>query len=412
MHKALDDFTEVSREERAFFMSACRMVGWLALTGRPDLKHCHSRISQHMSAPGSGALSAVRYAIKYCATNSTLCLFQPYGSDGFWHHYLDSDQSSNAEPQNKRRSQLAGMSVRGRAPIDWSSTASSVQMSESMDRYEHAVAKATAARVGSAEWKRAPKYARIGNPTCHPMVTDLHADVSSAAAEIYTASILLSRMMYLLYMSDELGILFETPIKIHINSQTVLSFATGTVKKGKLRHIDARHDCWVQALRDATLVKLAKVHMSDNLAELGTKLLEPGTFEGLHDWIMVNRSIPKSKLEQPSGTGSTAQDTAVVDTATEPHSSQQPTDSEDELSDAPTVPPSDSDSGTDSDERAQARVQAKHKSTAVKHAQPNWSTRTEEAKGNVLPNPQGSGAQKPRSKLCRRAPGRPMPLGR
>ena len=66
-----------------------------------------------------------------------------------------------------------------------------------MDRYEHTVAKATAAGVGSAEWKRAPKYARVGNPTCHPEVTNLHADVSSAAAEIYAASVMLSRTMYL-----------------------------------------------------------------------------------------------------------------------------------------------------------------------------------------------------------------------
>ena len=46
MRKAIDDFTEVSREERAFFMSACGMIGWLASTGRPDLKHCHSRARQ------------------------------------------------------------------------------------------------------------------------------------------------------------------------------------------------------------------------------------------------------------------------------------------------------------------------------------------------------------------------------
>ena len=141
-------------------------------------------------------------------------------------------------------------------------------------QYEHTVAKATAAGVGSAEWKTAPRYARLGNPTCHPTVTELHADVSSAAAEIYAASVMLSRTMYLSYVSDELGIPFETPIKIQVDNQTALSFATGTVKKSKLRHIDARQD-WVQALRDANLVKLAKVHTRDNLADLGTKL-EPG----------------------------------------------------------------------------------------------------------------------------------------
>ena len=389
MRKAIDDFTEVSREERAFFMSACGMIGWLASTGRPDLKHCHSRISQHMSAPGSGALDAVKYAVKYCATNSTLCLFQPYGSDGLWHHYSDSDQSSNAEPQNKRRSQLAGMSVRGRAPIDWSSTATSVQISDAVDRYEHTVAKATAAGVGSAEWKNAPRYARLGNPTCHTAVTELHADVSSAAAEIYAASVMLSRTLYLSYVSDELGIPFETPIKIQVDNQTALSFATGTVKKSKLRHIDARQD-WVQALRDATLVKLAKVHTSDNLADLGTKLLEPDTFEGLRDRIMVNRPIPQSKLEQPNGAGSATQGAT-----------------EDELSDAPTVSPSDTDSGSDSDAPAQAgakvkrppnapaqaSAKVKRPSTADKPSTPNQSTGAEEAKGNALPAPKGASAR-------------------
>ena len=52
MRKPFDDFTEVSKEERAFFIFACGMISWLALTSRPDLKHCHGRISQHMSAPG------------------------------------------------------------------------------------------------------------------------------------------------------------------------------------------------------------------------------------------------------------------------------------------------------------------------------------------------------------------------
>ena len=64
MRKVIDDFTEVSLEERAFFMSECGMIGRLAWTGRPDLKHCHSCISQHMSASGSGALDAVRYTVK------------------------------------------------------------------------------------------------------------------------------------------------------------------------------------------------------------------------------------------------------------------------------------------------------------------------------------------------------------
>jgi hypothetical protein len=186
---------------------------------------------------------------------------------------------------------------------------------------------------------------------------------------------MLSRTLCLSYVSDELGIPFETPIKIQVDNQTALSFATGTVNKSKPRHIDARQD-WVQALRDATLVKLAKVHTSDNLADLGTKLLEPDTFEGLRDRIMVNRPIPQSKLEQPNGAGSTTQGAT-----------------EDELSDAPTVSPSNSDSGSDSGTPVQARTQAKRPRTAAKPARPNRSTGAEEAKGNALPAPKGASAQ-------------------
>ena len=77
------------------------------------------------------------------------------------------------------------------------------------------------------------------------------------------------------------------------------------------RRTSAGHSLQACRSGDVAVVKLVKVHMHDNLADLGTKLLEPDTFEGLRDWIMVNRSIPKSKLEQPSGTGSTAQGTAM-----------------------------------------------------------------------------------------------------
>ena len=75
-----------------------------------------------------------------------------------------------------------------------------------------------------------------------------------------------------------------------------------TVKKSKLRHIDARQD-WVQALRDSELVKLVKVNMKDNYANLMTKILDPETSTNLRDGMMVNVAIPESIIEQ-SGTSS------------------------------------------------------------------------------------------------------------
>ena len=92
------------------------------------------------------------------------------------------------------------------------------------------------------------------------------------------------------------------PIEIGVDNATAITFASGTVKKSKLRHIDARQD-WVQALRDSELVKLVKVPTKDNYADLMTKILEPETFTNLRDGMMVSAAIPESVLERsgPSG---------------------------------------------------------------------------------------------------------------
>ena len=78
--KAIDDLTPVDAKEKAFFMSACSMLGWLAMTARPDLKYCHSHISQHMAEPTAGALEAVQHTVRDCTTWDKLCLDQPYGA--------------------------------------------------------------------------------------------------------------------------------------------------------------------------------------------------------------------------------------------------------------------------------------------------------------------------------------------
>ena len=159
---------DISAAHASFFMSACGMLGWLASTGRPDVKYAHSWISQHMSAPKRGALAAVIHAVKYCVSTMTACLHQLYDGDSEWQITTDSDHAGNAEPQNKRRSQLAHMAMHGKAPVDWGSKATAVQ---------------TAAwPEGHKSWATAELLAEGPVPTCHPMARDLHANVSSAAA--------------------------------------------------------------------------------------------------------------------------------------------------------------------------------------------------------------------------------------
>ena len=109
--KPIEDQTPASHEEGKWLLRACGCLGWLAGTGRPDVRLAHSRISQYMANPTKGAIEAARTAIKYCVATRTMCLWQRKGVKGTWKHYSDSDMAGNAEPGNKRRSQMGYVST-------------------------------------------------------------------------------------------------------------------------------------------------------------------------------------------------------------------------------------------------------------------------------------------------------------
>ena len=68
------DFTPLSPDEAKLFMSGTGMIGWLAVTGRPDLRYCHSRISQHLATPTRGALANLLHVVRYCFWSKSLSL--------------------------------------------------------------------------------------------------------------------------------------------------------------------------------------------------------------------------------------------------------------------------------------------------------------------------------------------------
>ena len=270
--RPIDDDQPLDAEGMSFFRRGVGMIGWLAFTGRPDLKYCHSRISQHMARPTAGALAALHHALRYCYFTKTLGLHQKHGlgaSVDEMRFYCDSDQSGNKEVQNKRRSQLGNISVLGSCPLSWGSKATAVQFQE-----EEQTASVTEA-VG---------HITGGIPVCHQGITELHADMSSAAAEVYAASVALAEFLHLTFVLEEMGLGCVSPIKLEVDNSTAIAFAEGG-KRSKMRHIDCRQK-WVEALRDHALVKLVKVGTDDNLADLFTKILGPIKFEDLRDRIM------------------------------------------------------------------------------------------------------------------------------
>ena len=115
--------------------------------------------------------------------------------------------------------------------------------------HEVVVARTVRTEARSPEWDELPRYAQIGNLACDLDMNELHVDVSSAVTKIYTASVALSRLLHMSYVCNEMGQEFELLIQICVDNVTAITFAVGTVKRGKLRHIDARQGR-VQAPQD------------------------------------------------------------------------------------------------------------------------------------------------------------------
>ena len=235
----------------------------------------------------------------YCAHNKHLCLYQPFGADGAWLHYSDSDHASNAEPGARRKSQLGYVSMCGSAPIAWGSKSTSVNFSDRL---------ATIPEHSTPSWNN-PRAARVmDDPTCHSKLKGLHPDMSSGAAEIYAASVALTEVMHLSYIVDEMGAPMELPLQLLVDNTTAIAFSKGNVRRSKLKHIDVRQQ-WVEWLRGKSLVNLCHVDTKLNRADFFTKLLDVDTFVRLRSMMMVDRPLNASKrgrLSEPAGAAAAA----------------------------------------------------------------------------------------------------------
>ena len=153
----------------------------------------------------------------------------------------------------------------GSVPMAWGSKTTSVRLGPASDAAE-----------GSCPSHGKPEAAG-GDPRCHPDIGDLHPDVSSGAAEIYAASVALSKILHLSYIAEEMGASMDKPLHIKIDNTAAIAFANGRVRRSKLKHIDV-HQEWVQALRDHSVVKTEYVNTKFNKADFFTKILDTETF--------------------------------------------------------------------------------------------------------------------------------------
>ena len=73
-----------------------------------------------------------------------------------------------------------------------------------------------------------------------PRIGEAHADVSSAAAEIYAAANATMDILGLSYAIEEMGMEFPFPIILEMDNDAAKIFADNSAGKTKLKHID----CW------------------------------------------------------------------------------------------------------------------------------------------------------------------------
>jgi hypothetical protein len=245
------------------------VVTWLQLTCRIDVCLLYSRAGQHLQSPTESALAAVIRGFRYLKGTINLCLAAPrYSPDQDLSNpqtkqqdpihtdsmafFTDSDHAGNSERQNKRRNQYGYVGgyqyYPNIAPVDWHSKVTSCAFA-------------------------------------HPDIGDGHADMSSAAGEVYAAGNAACELLQLSNISDEVNIRFPKPAHLQMDNTAAEAFTNDTVIRTKLKHIDVRQE-WVRVLRDCNLLKPVHVSTHENLADFFTKILSGPIFTKLRDMMM------------------------------------------------------------------------------------------------------------------------------
>ena len=170
-----------------------------------------------------------------------------------WSFMADADHAGNAEVQNRRRSQNGLIIKLNRAPVMFESKASSIAFAT-------------------------------------PRIGEAHADISSAAVEIFSVGNATMSIMGLSYVVEEMGMAFPIPFTLEMDNDAARIFCIGAAHKTKLKHIDCRQE-WVRTLRNRDIMTPVHIDSELNDADLFTKILARGPFEKVHNRVMVEHNV-------------------------------------------------------------------------------------------------------------------------
>ena len=166
-----------------------------------------------MATPTKKAYEQLRWIVRYLKGTVNIAAFSPANQGGAveWHFYTDSDQGGDQSKENKGRSRSGSIVTANGFPVMYKTKTTSVAMA-------------------------------------HPSIPpEGHADVSSAACEIYAAANATFEILHLSYIVDEMGKPFPKPIPLEMDNAAAEVFCNNTAANSRLRHIDQRQH-WVQTL--------------------------------------------------------------------------------------------------------------------------------------------------------------------
>jgi hypothetical protein len=190
--------------------------------------------------------------VRYYVTYMRLGIRQPLRGSKDWEFFCDSDLGGNAEPINKRRSQMGGLAIQGEAPMLLSARVTTVALAFS----------------GLPAGFRS----EAGPVTAHPAITAEHATTSSAESETYALALFANDLLALSYVVDEAGLVFPRPAVVLVDNTAAIAFSrsTGSTGRSRMRHIDLRQ-AWVLVLRESGLITCVHVDTKNQLADIFTK---------------------------------------------------------------------------------------------------------------------------------------------
>jgi hypothetical protein len=101
---------------------------------------------------------------------------------------------------------------------------------------------------------------------------------SSAKAEYRAMASTTSELIWIKQLQEDLGIIIETPMKMHCDNQAARHIASNPAFHERTKHIEV--DChFVREKNQSSEIETPFVKSDDQLADVFTKGLDPGLFQ-------------------------------------------------------------------------------------------------------------------------------------